>query len=261
MLRYRGRRPVTPASVALVAAAVVVAGLTAYLVTSRVPARYEARATLLVGAAGGGYTDLLAAQILTQTYAQLATTKPVLTAGADRAGLRDLFEAGGVKVSATPSRESLIVTVVGEAADPEDAAAIANGVAAELETVVPSQDPRTSNAQRSLFDNLAAVGEDIVAVRSEITRLRRVPSPSPFDTARLSSFEERLTALQVAQATILAEARQMGINLVRVIDPAAADSRPASPNVMLNTVLASAIAFMAAAAFVAFPWWTSTLRR
>ncbi len=69
----------------LLVAGLLLAGGTAYLVSTALPKVYEAKATLLVGqsssAASPNYNDLLASQRISQTYADLATTTPILGAG------------------------------------------------------------------------------------------------------------------------------------------------------------------------------------
>ena len=76
----------------LLVVGVLLAGGTAYLVSSSLPKVYEAQVTLLVGQSSStssiDLNDLLASQRLSQTYAELATTGPILAQVIADAGLR-----------------------------------------------------------------------------------------------------------------------------------------------------------------------------
>ena len=69
----------------LLVASVLLAGGAAYLVSSNLPKVYEGKVTLIVGqsiqAANPDLNQLLASQRLSQTYADLATTRPAAPAG------------------------------------------------------------------------------------------------------------------------------------------------------------------------------------
>ena len=247
-----GRRlPATPGEMALIVGAGLIAAVIAFVVTSRFPATYEGRATLIVGSSNGQYTDLLAAQILTQTYAQLAVTGPVLDSALQGTDLTGQVAARGIQVRAVPLRDSLTVTIIGEARDPASAAAVANAVAAELERTGPTGDPRIDTARTSVLEGLDIIAGQIATARAEIASLEAVSVRSTADESRLKDLRDRLPTLLVNQATLLGQAGQLGGNAVRVIDPAKASSGPSSPNPLLNTILALVVGLAAGIGAVA----------
>jgi polysaccharide biosynthesis transport protein len=109
-----------------------VAGLIGFLLASQIPASYEAQARMLVGPINTDRATVQASGSLAQTYAELATTEPQLTAVIDRLQLPmspgEL--AGTFSVTANPTTRFLAIRVV--QGDPETAAAIANAIGEEL---------------------------------------------------------------------------------------------------------------------------------
>src|SRR5450759_1132743 len=75
----------------LLIACVLLSGGASYLVSSALPKMYEGKVTLIVGqslsSVSPDYNQLLASQRLSQTYADLATTGPLLTRVIDRENL------------------------------------------------------------------------------------------------------------------------------------------------------------------------------
>jgi polysaccharide biosynthesis transport protein len=109
-----------------------VAGMLGFVFGSQIPPVYEARARLLVGPVNTDVTTLRAAESLSQTFAQLATTEPQLRAVIDRLELdvtpADL--AGTVSVRADGTTR--IIAIGTADSDRERGAAIANAVGEEL---------------------------------------------------------------------------------------------------------------------------------
>lgn len=117
----------------------IIAAVAALAGTSFLPPEFESHATLLVGQSSGAppvvYEDLLAAQILAETYASLSTTTPVLAAARERSGLsisvdelRDL-----VRVEALRNRPLIVITSTFRTGD--EAARAANAVAQETAAI------------------------------------------------------------------------------------------------------------------------------
>jgi capsular polysaccharide biosynthesis protein len=242
---------VTRGEIAVVLVAGVMAAIVGFLVSTRLPSTYEGRATLLVGSASGQYTDLLAAQILTQTYAQLVVTQPVLEAALARSGLANQADSLDLVVRAVPIRDSLTVTIVAAAKDPAAAAAIANAVAAELSTVGPSSDPRLDASRTAMLEGLDTIAAEIATVRTEVATLEGIEERTASDESRLRDLRELLPNLLVSQSTLLRELDQLGVDAIRVIDPARIVDDPVSPNPLLNAALAFVTALALGAGLVA----------
>jgi capsular polysaccharide biosynthesis protein len=225
-----------PADVGFIAGLGLAAAIVAFLVTGTFPPTYQGSTSLLVAADFETTDSLTAAQILTQTYAELATTGPVLDAVIARLHLTDSTDQLRQRVAAVAVRDT--VSIVVNAAQPDTAAATANAIATELLTAGPGADPRIDAAQQLLLDNLAVVDADIKVTESRIAALQSVASPMPSAASQLDGLESQLATLLTTQATLLGPARQPGPLTIRIVDPAVADPQPTSPRALLNAAVA-----------------------
>jgi capsular polysaccharide biosynthesis protein len=130
-----------------------VAGVAALLASGLLPMTFESHATLIVGQSSGAppvaYEDLLSAQILATTYAELSTTTPILSAARDRSGLSISINElrGHVRVEAV--RNSPLVVVTTEFPTAAEAAVVANAVAQATAAIGASD---TSSLKISVVD-------------------------------------------------------------------------------------------------------------
>jgi capsular exopolysaccharide synthesis family protein len=112
----------------------------AYAYSRTLPRVYAASTTLLVGqslARDQTYNQLLAAQRLSQTYAQLAATRPLAERVIQRLEITDTPAEIQAKVQAHAPTESLFVYLTVRDDDPEAAALIADALALELVAISP----------------------------------------------------------------------------------------------------------------------------
>lgn len=113
-----------------------IAGLTGYLVATRIPPTYEARALLLVGPYEGDLNTLRASGQLTLTYAELVTVKPRLQSAIDQLGLKmspaELSQA--TRVTANDIIRTLTIRV--QNGSPKVAADLANTLSGLLTELV-----------------------------------------------------------------------------------------------------------------------------
>ena len=114
----------------MLAIAAVAAGCIGYVIASSSTPTYNATAQLLVGPINTSDTDVLQASgQLAQTYAQLATSRPVLAATSRRVGgVQDLEQS----VSASANAVTRLLTLQVSSRDPRLGARIANAEAAVL---------------------------------------------------------------------------------------------------------------------------------
>jgi len=116
----------------LIALATVLGGVGGWLGSSTAPRTYESQARLLVGPVNADFDTLRAAEQLTQTYANVATSDAVLSGAGSESGisaaeLRDV-------VSARADGPARLVTIRAKSVDPARAAELANAVSASLAT-------------------------------------------------------------------------------------------------------------------------------
>ncbi len=157
-----------------------VAGLSGYLVGSRITPTYEARAQLLVGPINTDVDTLKASGQLVQTYAKLVTSQPILESVIQELNLPYTPGTLGVNVRATADDVTRFLSITVDDSDPNTAAKIANQLSDEIMQlasrgssrpegelqVVDRADPPTSPIapQVSLLALLAAVAGLLGAV-------------------------------------------------------------------------------------------------
>ncbi len=116
----------------------ILGGVIAYLLASQAPTLYSSRASLLVGPPPGAsnvsLNDVLVGQALAPTYAELATTRPILARAISSAGVAVSVESLASAVSARATTNTGLVDIVVAYRDPSQSAALANAIANELAT-------------------------------------------------------------------------------------------------------------------------------
>jgi len=120
---------------ALIAAAML-AGAVAFVGSGFLPPTYESRARLLVGQPSGippsAYEELLAAQILATTYAELGSATPVLEAALGASGVEVPLRVFEDSVRVEPVRNSPLVEVICEYRTADGAASMCNALADQI---------------------------------------------------------------------------------------------------------------------------------
>ena len=139
----------------------LIAGGVAFLATSAMPRIYEAKATLIVGqslkAVNPDYNQLLASQRLTETYASLATRRPILDAVIAKLKLEVSPDALAGQIQAEASQTTALLTIVAQDRVPGRAAAIANEVAAQVIAASPTISGQQVEVLGSIEQDLAAI--------------------------------------------------------------------------------------------------------
>jgi uncharacterized protein involved in exopolysaccharide biosynthesis len=222
------------------------------LVSLVLPRTYESRATLYVGQALNepqlDYGGLLASQILAQTYARLATTRPVLQAVIAREELTLTPEELQEGVSAEIPLEGTLVTVVARSSDPATAAGIANAVAQQLLRRAPRPDPDVTAGHEERISQIDAA---IARVEAEVAVLRDLEAPTITQRERRDILEERLVTFGQARAAMLEEVQAGSPNALTLVDPAVEAAVPVAPSRTL-IVGGTAIVALALAVLLAY---------
>jgi len=231
---------------------VLLAGGTAYVVSTNLPKVYEGTVTLIVGqstqATNPDLNQLLASQRLSQTYADLATTGPLLEKVIALNGLGVSVEDFRERVTSDAPRDSILVHLTVEDGDPGRAAALANSLAAEMIAASPAIAGRDSAVQQFIDDDLAAIQSQIEDTQAEIQRLSGLSSRSTLDEQRLQALQGRIVTLRQTYATMLTFSSSNGANLLTIVDPAVPPAQPSSPRVLLNTLIAGIVGLLLALA-------------
>jgi non-specific protein-tyrosine kinase len=239
----------------LMVVATVLAGAAAFVVSSLQPKVYEGRAQLIVGqslsAANPDYTQLLVAEGLSETYAAVAKTRPILEGVIEELGLRDTPEALATRVSVNAVQNTSFLVISARDTDPVRAAAIANEIGDRLIAASPAiQGVGASDLQASIERDLEAIRSLIDTTQARYEELIADTNRTPAENEELQTLEERLVSLRATYATLLTYSSGGASNILSVVEPAAVPTNPVSPTVLLNTILAAFLALLIVAGVV-----------
>ena len=224
------------------------AGAAGFLVSNLEQPVYEARTRLIVGqalsAANPDYSQLQVAQNLSATYAVVAETGPIL--GAVGSKLSPPLSPGDLasRVQVDAPRDSTFLNISAQDTDPARAAAIANGLAAQLIDASPSIQGREAAFQESIDEDLAATQALIERTQASADALIAVANPTAEQETELQALEGRLASLRSTYTTLLSFSSGSATNLLTVLDPAAPPTSPVSPRILFNTLLAAALGML-----------------
>lgn len=234
----------------LLVGGVVLASAVTFLVSSMQPKVYEAETTLIVGqslsAVNPDYSQLLASQRLSTTYASVATTRPLIENVIRELGLADTPAELSARVRADAPADNTLLTIAAQDSDPARAAAIANALADQLIAASPALQGRQADLQRSIDEGLSGTQSQIDETQAQIDRLVALPSPSATESGQLETLRARLVTLRSTYASLLQFSSTGSANLLSVVQPAVAPDAPVSPRPMLMVLVAALVAAFAA---------------
>jgi capsular exopolysaccharide synthesis family protein len=247
----------------LCAVAVVLAAVTSYVISSRLPKTYEGTAKLLVtpsqtGSGQASYNDVLTAERLTRTYSEVLKTRPIVEAGAQQAGLGLPFERAQALLDVRPVANTQLIQISARADDPELAARFANSVTnAFIQYTQASQLTRFASSKDNLSQQVDQLSSDIAQRSTRIDTLRQQSASAARD-GELARLQGEVAQLQQTFAAAernledlrVSEARST--DLLSVVEPAIPSPDAVAPRVSLNVALAALMGLVIAlaAAFV-----------
>ena len=238
----------------LVILCAVVAGGVAYIVSKKSTPIYLASTKLLINQAASasqlspGYTDILTSQQLARTYANLLADGPVVEGMAQRLGLptdqRSIARLQG-DITVTPIRDTQLLEVKVEGADPTLIARIANTLPEVfIDRNQQLQMGRVGGLKTSLEKEIASVQDDIARAQSGLAgnpddaqRQRLETSLAQYRTT-LSSLANNYNQIRIAEA--------QATNNVVIAKPAVVPLSPIRPRTMTNVLLALIVGGMLA---------------
>jgi capsular polysaccharide biosynthesis protein len=229
--------------------AVVIVAFPMYLFMNSRTRIYEATSTVLVGQALEGanpdYLGLEVSQYLAGTYAYLAETAPLLENVIADLGLP--YTSGQLTdaVTATVREGNPVLNIAVRDADPALAAAIANGIVAELVAASPTF---SNENQVSVEQDLIAIREEITRSQAELDRVLGIASPSAAELAEADRLRERLLGLWTTYATFVGFSGTSGSNHLSVIQTAVPPTAWVEPRPLYFTAVAAAAALVIAVA-------------
>lgn len=243
----------------------------AYLLTSSQPTVYEAAARVIVGpgidSAKPNLNDLRTAAQLMQTYAELATTRPVLEKVVDDLNLD--MSADGLKkrLSIKTDETTLILSIRVTGEEAVQTAEIANAVAKLLVRLSPGgATGGETNFQAQLTDQLNKVKQDIARIEGNIKTLEEKLGASTdvnerrFIADQLTQERNQLTESRRTLATLSDTAQTGYTNKVQIVELAiSADSiDPGTRLIVMMAGLAGLVLGLLTA--LAFEYFNDTVK-
>lgn len=230
----------------------LVAGGVAYQV-SRVQAPvYQAQLQLMVNqtqsANGPDYSSVLASQNLTQTYAQLITSKRVLDAAYQKVGLGATDQTS--TATAQVVRSTQLVSLSVEDTNPQRARDVATAIAEVfIQQRVADQMGQSAASASVLHQQIADLEKEMRDTSAEIEVAKAGGDAKAGELQRLQGV---LSQYQVTYAQLvrnendiqLANARYA--NAISIVEPAVLPTVPVRPKVLQNTLLAAVVGLLLA---------------
>jgi non-specific protein-tyrosine kinase len=240
----------------------LVAAATAYWSASRQDPLYSATATLMINQAQDpGQQDLSGLQAgerLGATYQRLVATDPVLTATIANLGLPLTPNQLRGKVSATAVTGTQLLRISVSDTSPQQAAAIANGVAAEFARFIAAAGAQLSNVSReALAQQIADTQLRIDELTAQIQELEQGPTGAdPNVQVQIAGLRTSLNQFQASYGELLVRSQEMDLNeaaiqhRVTVVEDARVPGAPYAPRTTLYVVLGALAGLLIAAAAV-----------
>jgi capsular exopolysaccharide synthesis family protein len=238
----------------VIAIAAVLAGVAAYLVSGVLPPSYEATAKVHVRQTESTdpNVDLLqAAQNLSNTYAEVATTGEFIRAVMTRAGIREMqVEEFANKISVSADSDLPFIDIVVTDSNRTVAVAIAQAMVDELIAASQEISGGSDVLDPFLEQDLATIQRQIEDTRTRIARLQAARNRTDAQEATLQGLVTDLVTLRQTYATLRAAP---AANRLTLVDPPVLPDRPVSPRPLFNTAISAILALLVATG-VAFVW-------
>lgn len=243
----------------LMALGLILPGTVSYFVSKSAMPIYTASATLQVMVTQNpgipAYNDLLFSGLLSQTYAQLLVSRPVLEPVIQELGLSQSFEGLSSQVSAKAVRDTQLLQVNVRHTSPQDAAIIANRIAdVFIRQTGQSQVGQITATRQNLRQQINSIQDQIDSTSAWIMSLAAANDSVPRDVraveqARLqgllSQYQAVYTQLVKSEQDLTFDEARLAQG-VRVVIPAVAPASPVDSKLLQNTLLIALVGLMVA---------------
>jgi non-specific protein-tyrosine kinase len=234
-----------------------IAAAGSYVASSRQPRIYQTSATLMVGQvfqqANPTGQDFYTVERLAESYAQIAVRQPILQAAIDSLGLEMGWQGLKWRVYATPLPRTQLLAITVKDTSPERAVIIADEIAQQLVLQSPGSPENLARQERSQFvqSQLDDLEERIDRAQARVTELQ-AELETAFSARQIQDIQSEISSLESfinnwqANYSDLLDFLQGGAdpNYLTLIEPAQLPTRPISPDVRMNVMLAAAVGFM-----------------
>lgn len=255
----------------LLAATSIAAGST-FLATRSIPKTYGSKARVMVGESiqsrNPDWMDISTAQQLALTYAELATTRPVLQGVINALGLQASPDVLRGLISVKPVQGTQILDINVVDTDPVRAAAIANAVAEQLIQQGPGgASSPDANIRRDVQEQLQDLKSRIDFAKEEIQNLEAaiVKEDSARAIAELKNrrdlLQQQISQWQSTYAQLYSAYTGNQANTLEIVERAEPGYGPIGPNTTMNIALAGVIgALLAIGAILLLEYLDDTVK-
>jgi len=236
----------------LILATVLIAVLGSYIASRAATPLYRTTTTLMVGQAtqnpDPNSSDLRTGQDLAHTYVELARHYPILQGALGSLGLKmnltDL--ADRVTASVIPNTQLMEISVVDS--NPQRAKALADAITKQLILLSPSTTGASDQAQKNFINGqLVELQREIQDAQQQVntlTQQRNVSSSRDLIDLyekQINGLEANISNWQNTYSRLLASIQGSNVNSLSVIEEATIPTKPFSPNILINVLLAAFI--------------------
>jgi capsular exopolysaccharide synthesis family protein len=241
----------------LLALCALLAGVTAFIVSTRMTPVYQASTLVLVNEAPStqalDMSTLQTSERLAQTYVQTMTTRPVLQGVIQRLNLGIDSEDLKKMIQASPVLNTQLIEIRVEDTRPQQAADIANALVEEFSSQNQAeQASRYAASKDTLSSQLTQLDQQIQAIGDRLAGLPDTPANQAERDqlqANLAQYRQTYASLlQSYEQVRLAEAQSTSSVIQK--EPAVAPDVPVRPNTLKNTALAAVVGLMLAIGLV-----------
>jgi capsular exopolysaccharide synthesis family protein len=233
--------------------AMLVAGVSSYLVVARQQPQYQSRSTLMIGQAiynpNPSSNQFYLEQQLAAIYADMGTREPVRKGTMDALGLSFLPQ---YVVRALPNTQMVEITVTDT--NPFRAQAVASELANQLVQRTPNNlKPQDQERQIFIETQLNTIQADILTTQKDIEQKKlemgNLNGAQQISEAQrqITSLETKLSNLQSNYTSLLANSEKGALNTVSIIEIPEVPTRPIGPNKAFTVILAALIGMSLAA--------------
>jgi Mrp family chromosome partitioning ATPase/capsular polysaccharide biosynthesis protein len=254
-LKERGHRVDPRAALPIAVTAFIIAATAAYLVSSRQPGTFEARASLSEDATLSRLgPDPQAARTTQQrltVYARVAESLPVLSAVSDR--FDTPVTALERMIDAAVSEDGDLLTVKGRGRDPALTAAVVNAVAQGVADAAARDSGAGSAMGDEVSKELSARVQRQQRLEATVERLAALEDPRPYQQRRLRRLTRLLALTPASTALLVPLADARTASPLSVVDPAITPTEPVEPRPALDGLLAGLLGMLVVLPLVYVP--------
>lgn len=242
----------------LIVVTILIAAVSSYWASSRMPRIYQTSTTLMVGQfiqnPNPTDQDLRISQQLAQSYARLLRRQLILQATIDALGLQMPWQALAGRVNASSAAGSHLIQISVVDGNPQQAKLIADEIARQLILHSPTTPEKEQEQYRQFVNQqLLSLQTRIEGAQNQVQELEKQLALESSARAiqdiqgQIGALQQTITTWQGTYASLLDFSKGSRTNYLSVVEPAFVPTTPISPNVQRNILLAVAVAFVLAA--------------